>query len=157
MTSWSFTAASRLNAKCQSALFRCALANSGGDGDTPGKGGLGDRQPSDPVRVVGGQGVADPHPGIVAGHGEQAGGPSASISATRSPARVPVSYPPSGLPDSPRPALVGRDDLEVPGQRRHHQPPGVPGLGPAVHQQQWRAVAADDHVLAQLPGIRCTG
>jgi hypothetical protein len=30
---------------------------------------------------------------------------------------------------------------------------GVPGLGPAVHQQQRRAVAAGDHVLAQVPGV----
>src|SRR5712691_732238 len=33
--------------------------------------------------------------------------PSASISATRSPARVPVSYPPGGLPDSPVPRWSG--------------------------------------------------
>jgi hypothetical protein len=49
-------AASRLNAKCQSALFRCALANRGGDGDTPG-GGLGDGHPVDPVGVARGQGA----------------------------------------------------------------------------------------------------
>jgi hypothetical protein len=33
--------------------------------------------------------------------------PSASISATRSAARVPVSYPSSGLPDSPHPRWSG--------------------------------------------------
>ena len=38
-----------------------------------------------------------------------------------------------GQPDT---TLVDCDDLEVPGQRRHQQAPGIPGLGPAVHQQQ---------------------
>jgi hypothetical protein len=51
------------------------------------------------------------------------------------------------------PALVDRDDLEVPGQRRHQQTPGVPGLRPAVHQQQRRPVASDDRVLAQVTGL----
>jgi hypothetical protein len=48
-----------------------------------------------------------------------------------------------GQPDA---ALVDRDHLEVPGQRRHHQAPGVQGLGPAVHQQQRRPLAADHRV-----------
>ena len=39
------------------------------------------------------------------------------------------------------------------GQRRHHQTPGVPGLGPAVHQQQRRAVAADHGVQAHVTGV----
>ena len=50
-------------------------------------------------------------------------------------------------------ALVDRDDLEVPGQLRHQQAPGVPVLRPAVHQQQRWPLAADDRVLAQLTGV----
>jgi len=53
----------------------------------------------------------------------------------------------------PNAALVDCDDLEVPGQLRHQQAPGVPVLGPAVHQQQRRPLASDDHVLAQLTGV----
>jgi hypothetical protein len=98
----------------------------------PREGGLGHGQPGDPVRVVGGQRVADPHAGVVPGHGEppmaqrvhqrgQVGGQGAGV--------VPVLGP-AGQPGA---ALVGRDDLEVAGQRGHHQSPGVPGLRPAVH------------------------
>ena len=61
--------------------------------------------------------------------------------------------PAHGLAGQPDPALVDRDDLEVPGQRGHQQAPGVPGLGPAVQQQQRRPVAADDRVLAPLTGV----
>ena len=42
---------------------------------------------------------------------------------------------------------------EVPGQRRHHQAPGVPGLGPAVDEQQRRSVAADHGVQADAAGV----
>ena len=116
------------------------------------EGGLGDGQLVDPAGVVGGQGVADPHPGVVAGHGEplvaervhqrgQVAGQGAGV--------IPVLGPAG----QPAPALVGRDDLEVAGQPGHQQPPGVPGLGPAVHQQQRRALAAGDHVLAQPAGL----
>ena len=52
-----------------------------------------------------------------------------------------------GEPDT---ALVDRDDLEVPSQRRHHEAPRVPVLGPAVDEQQRRPLASDDRVLAQL-------
>jgi hypothetical protein len=41
--------------------------------------------------------------------------------------------PAPGLARQPAPALVGHDDLKVPDQRRHREPPGVPSLGPAVH------------------------
>ena len=41
----------------------------------------------------------------------------------------------------------------LPRQRRHQQAPGVPGLRPAVHQRQRRAVASDDRVQAQLTGV----
>jgi hypothetical protein len=58
-----------------------------------------------------------------------------------------------GLVGQPHAALVDRDDLEVPGQRRHQQAPGVPALGPAVHQQQRRPLAAGDRVQAQLTGV----
>jgi hypothetical protein len=50
-------------------------------------------------------------------------------------------------------ALVDRDDGEVPGQRRHQHPPGIPGLGPAVHQQQRRALTSGDRVQAQFTGV----
>jgi hypothetical protein len=50
-------------------------------------------------------------------------------------------------------ALVDRDDLEVAGQGGHDEAPGVPGLGPAVDQQQWRPLAADDRVHAQAVGM----
>ena len=72
---------------------------------------------------------------------DQVGGEGAGVVAVR------------GFAGQPGAALVGRDDLEVPGQRRHQQAPGVPGLGPAVHQQQRGAVAAGDHVLAQVTGV----
>jgi hypothetical protein len=44
---------------------------------------------------------------------------------------------------------VDRDDGEVAGQRRQKHAPRVPGLRPAVDQQQRRAVAADDGVQPQ--------
>jgi len=102
--------------------------------------------------VIGGQSVADHHPGVVADYGEllvaqrvhqrgQVTGQGAGV--------VPVRR----LAGQPATALVGRDHRELPGQRRHHQPPGVPGLRPAVHQQQRRPVAADDHVLDQAAGV----
>jgi hypothetical protein len=50
-------------------------------------------------------------------------------------------------------ALVDRDDLEVPRQRRHQHAPGVPGLGPAVNEQQRRAVTADDCVQANVTRV----
>jgi hypothetical protein len=58
-----------------------------------------------------------------------------------------------GLVGQPDAVLLDRDHLEVPGQRRHQQAPGVPALGPAVHQQQRRPLASDDRVLAQLTGV----
>jgi hypothetical protein len=102
--------------------------------------------------VIRGQRVADSESRVVADHGEplvaervhqrdQVAGKGAGVV----PARGFV-----GQPDTP---LVDRDDLEVPGQRRHQQTPGVPGLGPAVHQQQRRPLASDDRVLAQLTGV----
>ena len=64
-----------------------------------------------------------------------------------------MSYPSCGLVGQPDAALVDRDDLEVPGQRRHQQAPRVPGLRPAVDQQQRRAVTADDRVQAHVTGV----
>ena len=49
--------------------------------------------------------------------------------------------------------LVDRNDLEVAGKRRHQHAPGIPGLRPAVHQQQRRAVAADNGMQAHLTGV----
>ena len=117
-----------------------------------GPGDLGEDHAVDPVRVIRGQRVADRESGVVADHGEplvaervhqrdQIAGERAGV--------VPVL----GLVGQPDPALVDRDDLEVPGQRRHQQAPGVPGLGPAVHQQQRRPLASDDRVQAQLTGV----
>jgi len=61
--------------------------------------------------------------------------------------------PVRGLVGQADTALVDGDDLEVPGQRRHQQAPGVPGLWPAVHQQQRWTVSADYRVQAQLTGV----
>jgi hypothetical protein len=102
--------------------------------------------------VIGGQRVADREAGVGADHGEprvaervhqrdEVVGEIAGVVAVEGL---------FGLPDA---ALVGRDDLEVPSQRRHHQAPRGPVLGPAVHQQQRRAVASDDRVLAQPVGV----
>jgi hypothetical protein len=106
----------------------------------------------DPVRVVRGQRVADEVSGVVADHGEplvaerihqrdQVGGEGAGV------------VPGGGLVGPPDAALVDRDDLEVPGQRRHHPAPRVPVLRPAVHEQQRRPLAADDRVQAHLAGV----
>ena len=86
------------------------------------------------ARVVRGQGVADPHAGVVADHGEALVAKRIhqrdEVAGER--ARVVAVLGPIGQTDT---TLVDRDHLEVPGQRRHDQAPGVPGLGPAVHQQ----------------------
>ena len=98
------------------------------------------------------QGVGDQHPGVEADQSEplvaerlhqrdQVGGQGADVVAVL------------GLVGQPDTALVDRDDLEVPGQRRHNQAPGVPGLWPAVHQQQRQPLASDDRVQAQLTGV----
>ena len=79
--------------------------------------------------------------------------PSASISATMSLARVAVSYPSWGLPDSPMPRWSGATTEKSRARRRHDQAELVPELGPAVHQQQRRPVAAGDRVQAQLAGV----
>ena len=47
------------------------------------------------------------------------------------------------------PLAVAVRAVRVAGRGRHHHAPGVPGLEPAVDQQQRRPVAADDRVLAQ--------
>jgi hypothetical protein len=57
------------------------------------------------------------------------------------------------LVGEPNAALVDRDDLEVAGQRGHDEAPVVPRPGPAVDQQQRRAVAADDGVQAHVTGV----
>ncbi len=62
--------------------------------------------------------------------------PSAAINVTRSAASVPASYPSSGLVGEPGPARVDGDDGVPAGERGHHLPPGVPGLGPPADQQQ---------------------
>jgi len=63
-----------------------------------------------------------------------------------------MSYPSRGLSDSPIP-LVDRDDLEILGQRGHDPPPGVPGLGPTVNEQQRRALASDHRVQAHISAV----
>jgi hypothetical protein len=78
--------------------------------------------------VVRGQGVGDVHSRVDADQGEplvaqhlhqrdQVVGEGAGVVAVL------------GLVGQPGSALVDRDDLEVPRQFRHQQPPGVPGLG----------------------------
>ena len=100
-----------------------------------GPGDFGEGHTLDAVGVVGGQCVADRESGIVADDGEplvtehvhqrdQIVGEGAGV--------VPASR---GLSVNPMPRWSRRDDLEVPGQRRHHQAPCVPVLRPAVHQQ----------------------
>ena len=102
--------------------------------------------------MICGQSVGDRHAGVGSVEGEppvaqrvhqrdQVAGQGAGV--------VPVLR----LVRQPDTALVDRDDGEVPGQRRHQHPPGVPGLGPAVHQQQRRAVAAGDRVQAQVTSV----
>jgi hypothetical protein len=102
--------------------------------------------------VVGDQRVADGEAGVVADHGEplvaerlhhrdQVVGQRAGVIAAR------------GLVGQAHAALVDRDDREVPRQRRHHHPPGVPALGPAVDQQQRRPVASGDRVQAHVAGL----
>jgi hypothetical protein len=116
------------------------------------EGGLGDDQALQPVPVIGGQGVGDRHPDVSPVHREplmaerrHEGGQVVG----KGPGVVAVL----GLVGEPDAALVDRDDLEVAGQGRHEQAPGVPGLGPAVDQQQRRPLAPDDGVQAQLTGI----
>src|SRR4029453_5406242 len=79
--------------------------------------------------------------------------PSASMSATMSLDWAPRSSPLWGLSASPIPALIGRDDFEVMRQCGHHQPPLVPGLRPAMDQQEWTTLAANDGVKAHAIGV----
>ena len=113
---------------------------------------LGDDQPVDPVAVIRSQGVGDRHADVGPVQGEpwvaervhqshQVAGEAGSV------------VPAGGFAGQPDAALVDRDDGEVPGQRRHQHPPRVPGLGPAVHQQQRRALAPGDRVQANLTGV----
>ncbi len=117
-----------------------------------GSGNLGEGHALDPLRVIRGERVADREAGVVADHGEP-------LVAERVHQRDKIARERAGVVAArgfvgqPDPALVDRDDLEVLGQRRHQQPPRVPGLGPAVHQQQRRPLAADDRVQAQLTGV----
>ena len=97
--------------------------------------------------MIRGQRVADRHAGVEANHGE------ASMAerlherdhVIRLRARVVAAL---GFVGQADPALIDRDDLEVTRQRRHHQPPLVPGLRPAMDQQEWTALASDDGVKA---------
>jgi hypothetical protein len=127
LTSCSLTSAgSWLKARCQNLALSCGGRNSGGVGGHAREGGLGDDQAIQPVSVIGGHGVGDRHAGVVAV---------------------------LGLVGQPDAALVDRNHLEVPGQGRHEHPPGVPGLRPAVDQQQRRPVTADHDVQAQRPDV----
>src|SRR3954453_2999091 len=65
----------------------------------------------------------------------------------------PGVVPAPGLVGPPDAALIDFDDLEVPGQRRHHLAPRIPVLRPAVHQQQRWPLATDDGVQAYLTGV----
>jgi hypothetical protein len=111
-----------------------------------------DCETHDPVGVIGGQRVADQQSGVHADHGEllvaeRVHQPDEVVGEG---ARVVALLRLVGEPDA---ALVDCDDLEVPGQRRHDEAPVVPRPGPAVDQQQWWAVAADDRMQAHLTGV----
>jgi hypothetical protein len=116
------------------------------------EGGLGDDQAIQPVSVIGGHGVGDRHAGVGPVHGE-------ALVAERVHQRDHVVGEGAGvvavlgLVGQPDAALVDRNHLEVPGQGRHEHPPGVPGLRPAVDQQQRRPVTADHDVQAQRPDV----
>ena len=105
-----------------------------------------------PCVAVRGQGIGDRHSGVDANHSE-------ALVAERLHERDHVVglragvVPARGFVGQPDPALVDRDDLEVPRQRGHHEAPVVPILGPAVHQQQRRAFASDDRVQAHLTSV----
>jgi hypothetical protein len=102
--------------------------------------------------MVRGQCVADQQSGVDADHGElpvaeRVHEPDEVVGEG---ARVVALLRLVGESDA---ALVDRDDLEVPGERGHDEAPVVPRPGPAVDQQQRRAVAADDCVQAQVTGV----
>ena len=65
--------------------------------------------------------------------------------------------PAGGLVGEADASLVDRDHLELPRERRHHMAPRVPGLGPAVHEQQRRTVTADHRVQGHLTGVDAAG
>ena len=115
-------------------------------------GDLGQRDAVDAVRVIGGQRVADREAGVVTDHGEP-------LVAERVHQRDQVVRERAGvvsgrgLVGQADAALVDGDDREVLRQRRHHVAPGVPGLGPAMDQQQRRSLAADDGVQADVAGV----
>src|SRR6516162_1133906 len=87
--------------------------------------------------------------------------PSASISATRSPARAPVSYPPAGLPDSPHPRWSGATTEKPrasPGitRRQAYQVSGQPctssGGGPSPPVTTcWRSSPVSMYRLVNVP------
>ena len=83
--------------------------------------------------MIGGHGVGDRHAGVGPVHGE-------ALVAERVHRRDHVAGEGAGvvavlgLVGQPDAALVDRNHLEVPGQGRHEHAPGVPGLGPAMHQ-----------------------
>ena len=101
-----------------------------------------------PFGLVASQGVAGPHPHVVAAereavvterghHPNRVTGKGAGV----------VSF--GGFVGPSRAARIDGDDAEVGGQRRHEQPPRVPRLRPPRQQQQRRPVAPDDGMQAQ--------
>jgi hypothetical protein len=102
--------------------------------------------------VIRREGVGDHHSGVGPVHGE-------ALVAQRvhqrrqviGQGRAVVAVP--GLTGEPDAALIDRYDGEAAGQGRHQHPPGVPALGPAVHQQERRALTAGDRMQAQVAGV----
>src|SRR5262249_7191042 len=154
VTSCSFTLGSWLNARCHSRSLSCGGRNNGGGGEIPRTGASETSRASTPARwsTGRGEGGGDGHPdaGSVEGdppvtkcvhQRDQVSGQGRGV--------VPA-FGYAGQADTP---LVDRDDGEVPGQRRHQHAPGVPGLRPAMHQQQRRAAAPSDRVQAHLAGV----
>ena len=144
---------SLLKGRCQSLSLTGPGTNTGGDRSrSRGARDLGECDALDPVRMIGCQRIADREARVVAEHGEplvterlhqgdQVRGEGAGVVAAL------------GLVGQPDPALIDRDDLEVTGERRHQLAPRVPELGPAVDQEQRRALAAGDGVQSQLARV----
>jgi hypothetical protein len=104
--------------------------------------GLAEGDAHDAVGVIGRKRVADQHAGVDADDGEPlvAQGVHQPDEIVRERPRVVAVFRLVREPDAP---LVDGDDLELPGQGRHHEAPVVPRSGPAVDEREWWPLAAD--------------
>ena len=153
LTSCSLIPSSRLNGRCQSrSLMKPGDEHGRRRRRARGAGDVDQRGALDPVAVIGGDRVADGEARVVPDEGEAVVAERVhhrdELAGER--ARVVAAGGPVGEPAA---ALVDGDDREVPRQRRHDEPPRVPGLGPAVDEQQRRTVAADDGVQAHVADL----